>query len=64
MITLNNMTVTLKLARREVCELLLACDAMSVDSAKWIAIRDKMREQLDAFDAKVTGGRNNGRTRP
>lgn len=55
MIKLNNRTVTLKMTRGEVCDLLIACNTMPavVESDKWKKIHDKMREQLDAFDAKL-----------
>lgn len=51
MITLNGRTVTLKMTRREVCDLLLICNGM--EGAKWSKIHDKIREQLDKFDAKM-----------
>lgn len=55
MISINGRTVIIKLTRREVVDLLLACDAMSAESDKWNAIGDKIRKQLNVFDLKMEG---------
>ena len=51
----NEMTVTLKLKRIEVCDLLLACTCVSdaaPGSKKWDELHDKLEKILDEFDAK------------
>lgn len=54
---LNQRTVSLKLKRGELCDLMLACS--SIESAaveggtqKWSALHEKLKAILDAFDAK------------
>lgn len=49
---LNEKTVTLKLKRIDVCDLLLATTALSndVDAEKWKLLHDKLRQILDDFD--------------
>lgn len=51
---LNEMTVTMKLKRIEVCDLLLACTAAKQRAGdggkKWEDLHDKLREILEAFD--------------
>lgn len=51
----NDMTVTMKLKRIDVCDLLLACwaaDKLSEGAPKWIELHDKIEKILDEFDAK------------
>lgn len=51
----NDMTITLKLTRIEVCDLLLACLCTSESAPgakKWDQLHDKLEEILDDFDAK------------
>ena len=50
----NNKTITLKLKRIEVCDLLLACTAVADEGygEKWNALHDKLKNILDEFDAK------------
>lgn len=52
--TLNEMTVTLKLKRIDVCDLLLATTALSheTDAVKWRKLHDKLKQILDDFDDK------------
>jgi hypothetical protein len=50
--TLNQKTVTLKLKRIEVCDLMLACSALSEEGEKWIALHDTLKEILKDFDNK------------
>lgn len=52
--TYNQRTVTLKLERIEVCDLLLACTAISeeTDAKKWSELHDKLRAILDDYDMK------------
>lgn len=49
---LNEKTVTLKLKRIDVCNLLLATNALAdeVDAEKWKSLHDKLRQILDDFD--------------
>ena len=54
---LNQKTVTLKLKRIEVCDLLLACTAVSSalrdeehSAEKWDALNDRLRKIIDDFD--------------
>lgn len=48
----NARTVTMKLKRIEVCDLLVALTAVvnSSDSKKWAALHDKVKAILDKFD--------------
>lgn len=59
---LNQKTITIKLKRIEVCDLLIACliaKACSIadgdadyDSNKWSKLHTLLKEQLDNFDKK------------
>ena len=53
---LNQKTVTLKLKRIEVCDLMLACTALDSstpeDTQKWAKLHDKLKAILDEFDKK------------
>lgn len=57
MTTLNQKTMTVKLRRIDVCDLLLACscadDKADNGSEKWKRLHDMLKEQLEAFDAKT-----------
>lgn len=57
MMTLNQRTVTLKLTRSEVCDLLIACTAIdrstNDDNTKWSTLHDHIKLILDAFDEKL-----------
>ena len=51
----NNLTVTLKLERREVCRLQMACTIVSQikdSSPEWKELHDKIHDQLFEFDHK------------
>ena len=53
--TPNQRTMTLKLKRIEVCDLMIACTAISEsvdekDAEKWNRLHDKLYEMLDNFD--------------
>lgn len=52
--TYNQRTVTLKLARIDVCDLLLACTAIACesDAYKWEVLHDKLLTILEDFDEK------------
>ena len=57
MTELNEMEISLKLERIDVCDLLLACTgAMSIcresgaNSDKWITLHNKLMKQLESFD--------------
>ncbi len=59
MLTLNQRTVTAKLQRINICDLLIACDAVSnalknegKTSKKWDDLHDKLKSILDDFDSK------------
>ena len=53
MLIRNNRTVTLKLTRREVCDILLLLDTTPLESERWHMIGEKVREQLTASDKKL-----------
>lgn len=52
----NMKTVTVKIRRIELCDLLLACTALdkasSEKTTKWAKLHDKLKEVLDDFDGK------------
>ena len=53
----NQRTVSLKLKRGELCDLMLACasiEAAAVEGGtqKWSALHEKLKSIIDAFDAK------------
>ena len=50
----NQRTITLKLQRIDVCDLLLACTAVETTSEaeKWRALHDKLEAILKDFDEK------------
>ena len=57
--TYNQRTVSVKLTRIEVCDLLIATTSIAQQlkkeghtASKWEALHDKLSEQLTAFDAK------------
>lgn len=55
--TPNQKIMTIKLRRRDVCELMLACSWAAIDaggdsSNKWVTLHDILRDQLDEFDSK------------
>ena len=52
--TYNQKPMTVKLTRRDVCDLLLACTAIEIetDQQRWRDLHDKLTAQLDAFDEK------------
>lgn len=52
--TFNEKTVTLKLKRIEVCNLLIACTTLSQGENRkhWKALHDKLIEILNDFDEK------------
>ena len=56
---LNRRTVTLKLQRIDVCDLLIACTAAADSSGanKWNKLHDKLKTILDEFDAAVENER-------
>lgn len=56
---LNQRTITLKLKRREVCDLLMVCTVLSANlkgqddaGTKWDMLHDKIKAVLEDFDAK------------
>lgn len=52
---LNQMTVTLRLKRIDVCNLLLATTSLSEGENRehWKVLHNKLKEILDEFDAKI-----------
>lgn len=55
----KSITVPVKISRVELCDLLIATTAIAQAfkaeggySRKWEILHDKLKEQLDAFDAK------------
>lgn len=55
----NSKTVTVKMARIDLCDLLIATNSIANmlkaeghTAHKWEALHDKLREQLDSFDEK------------
>ena len=50
----NQRTMTVKLSRIEVCDLLLACTACEAETEakKWGDLHEKLLKQLEAFDEK------------
>lgn len=50
----NQKTVTLKLKRIDICDLLLACTLISAESnaQKWDKLHDKLATILEEFDEK------------
>ena len=52
--TYNQKTVTLKLKRIDVCDLMLACTAIAEETGanKWNELHDNLLAILDAFDEK------------
>lgn len=57
MMTLNQRTMTVKLRRIDVCDLLLACTCAGRNTEdggeKWERLHDVLMEQLNAFDEKA-----------
>lgn len=53
---LNEKTVTVKIKRIELCDLLLACTALDnatdEETKKWAKLHDRLKEILDDFDSK------------
>ena len=62
MVTLNERTINIKLKRRDVCDLLIACTwacrNADVGVEKWYRLHDLLMTQLDEFDLKVATGRD------
>ena len=48
----NEYTYTAKIKRRELCDLLIACDLLSQENDKWSTLHDKLKAQLDEQDEK------------
>lgn len=55
----NQKTVTVKITRHELCDLLIATQALEDHAEKWAALHDKLLAQLEAFDAKLDEAENN-----
>lgn len=53
---LNQKTVTVKMKRIDLCDLLIACtaldDATDENTTKWAKLHDQLKEILDDFDSK------------
>ena len=54
--SLNEKTVTLKVKRIDLVNILIGLNSISIDvgeaSTKWSKLHDKLRAKLDEFDAK------------
>lgn len=54
--TINDKTVTVKITRHELCDLILACTALNFGTdektTKWEKMHDKLKTILQDFDAK------------
>ena len=52
--TYNQRTMTVKLERIDVCDLLLACTALEQETGakKWDDLHNKLKATLEAFDEK------------
>lgn len=52
--TYNQRTMTIKLERIDVCDLLLACTALEQETGakKWGDLHNKLKATLEAFDEK------------
>lgn len=48
----NQRTVTIKLTRHEVLDLMMMCAVHGDDGEKWGKLYDKLREQLESWDEK------------
>ena len=53
---LNEKTVTVKMMRRDLCDLILACTAIDQatdeNTTKWAKLHDQLKDILDDFDSK------------
>lgn len=53
---LNEKTVTVKMKRIDLCNLMLACtvldNATDENTTKWATLHDQLKEILDDFDSK------------
>ena len=57
----NAKIMTIKLQRREVCRLMMACTLVSQirdSSPEWKELHDKIMEQLHDYDYKMLEGRS------
>lgn len=54
--SLNEKTVTVKMKRIDLCNLMLACTALDnatdENTTKWATLHDQLKEILDDFDSK------------
>lgn len=50
----NNRTMTVKMKRRDLCDLMIACTVMSArEGSKWVELHDMLMEQLFDFDERI-----------
>lgn len=53
---MNARTVTVKMKRTDLCDLLIACTALDKgtdeNTTKWAKLHDRLQEILDDFDSK------------
>lgn len=51
----NSKTITVKMTRRDLCDVLMSLTHTHIDSGaeKWKKLHDKLKEILDAFDEKI-----------
>lgn len=50
--TNNEYTYTAKIKRRELIDILIACDMLTNGNDKWSTLHDKLKAQLDEQDKK------------
>ncbi len=55
MVSINSFETHIKVTRREICDLLIACNVMGreEESTKWKALHDKLLKQLNSLDAQL-----------
>ena len=55
MVSINGFETHIKVTRREICDLLIACNVMGreEESAKWKALHDKLLKQLNSLDTQL-----------
>lgn len=60
---INNSEMTIKLKRKEVCDLLVACTILRHGAEKWNALYSKLQAQLHEFDSENQPSEKEGEVR-
>ena len=57
MVSMNSFETHIKVTRREICDMLIACNVMGreEETTKWKALHDKLLKQLNDLDAQLEG---------